>query len=219
MSSVPRQVGLLSSRFRRFTLKQLLLASAALLALAQGASAYQITTSETLPSLASFVTPILSSGLVVMATADVTVGGTTVAKSPFDGVPGYENAPYNFIPGGFSATFTQAKNPSFVTGGDTFSFILGSPDAFNTLSFSNGISIAGGFGTSGAGYEVVTVSGLGSYNAVTFASSQNSLEFATYDVSSVPLPTSLPMFALGLLGLGGMAFARQRRGRRVAVLV
>lgn len=210
-------------------MKYALLASIALPALMGTAHAAVITSaSQTLPSFASIVAPQPSPGSTGFNTANADVtnsSGAVIAKSPFDGVTGYESAPFSYVLGGGSATFTKANNPTFVTGGDSFSFIFGSPDAFNTISFSFGGADRGSvtgasslFTTQGAGYYVTTVSGIGNYDAVTFTSSQNAIEFATYNVSAVPLPASLPMFGFGILGLAGMAVLRQRRVKASAAV-
>lgn len=207
-------------------MKYALLASIALPALMGSAQAAVISsTSQDLPPFSSIIAPSPTAGATGFgtATADVEAGGTLVARSPFENVSGYTNAPFSYVLGGGSATFTAAANPSFVTGGDSFSFIFGSPDSYNTVSFSlGGVAVGSVTGSSplftspGVGYYVTTVSGIGNYDAVTFASSTNSIEFATFNVSSVPLPAGLPMFGGAILVLGGFAMVRRARvGARV----
>ena len=204
-------------------MKYLLLASAAILGLAVPAQAALLstTTTETLPPFSSIIAPTPSASLGwASSTASVISGGTTTALSPFAGVSGYTSAPFSYVLGGAAnfATYTKTDDPSFVTGGDSFSFIFGSPDSYNTISFFKGKSEIGSitgsdaaFGTKGSGYYVTTVSGLGDYDSVEFQSTSNSVEYATFNVSSVPLPASLPMFGGAVLALGLFA-AWKRNG-------
>ncbi|MCW6506786.1 hypothetical protein [Lichenifustis flavocetrariae] len=202
-------------------MKYVFLASAVLAGFISQAQALTITTTQVLPPVGQIIVPTPEPGFVgfSFSTSSVVSGGTITALSPFTGVAGYTSAPFDYVLGNGTATFTKALDPTFVTGGDTFSFIYGSPDSFNTISFSNGMSFTGAdsaFSTKGSGYFVTTVSGLGSYDSVTFASSTNSVEFATYNVSSVPLPASLPMFGGALLALGGLALLKKRSGNGAA---
>lgn len=113
----------------------------------------------------------------------------------------------------FNAAFVNGPPSSgFGTGSGTFTFVWGTPDTYNRLSFYNGATLLDtvtGSGN-GTGSYLATVSGLGSYDRVVFESiGQNAFEFAA--VSPVPLPASLPMFGGAVLALGG--FAMLRRGR------
>ena len=147
-----------------------------------------------------------------------------IARSPFEGVSGYENVAYDAVTGGGSACFGTCgglEEASFreaaVGSGPKYSFIYGSPDTYNTLTlYSNtgvftftGSDLTNPNTPSQMGYEFVTISGVGNVYGAQVASSQNSFEFAA--VSTVPLPASAPMFGAALMALGAVGYSLKRK--------
>jgi hypothetical protein len=61
---------------------------------------------------------------------------------------------------------------------------------------------------------LVTITGLGAFQTVTFSSTGNAFEFA---LASVPEPSTWAMMALGFAGLGYAAFRRNTKGRALAI--
>ncbi len=213
-------------------MKQFLLAGAALAALTNFAHAaivfsgsvgdgLTLTLSDVLPSSTFAPTTPTSSDTLFGVTGDQYPGGPTVAKSPFSDT----TTSYDAVLGGGFATFgatvlpavvkvADASAAGFGSGVNTFSFVWGTPDTYNSLTFdtASGIksfdgSVLGGIANGGGSY-FATVSGLGVYSSTTFASQQNSFEFAA--VSAVPLPASAPMFGAALLALAGFSYAMRR---------
>lgn len=145
---------------------------------------------------------------------------TNSNSSPF----GDTTTLYDVVSANGSASFGGAStgSGSFGAGNGTFSFLWGTPDSFNTLKiFSGSDQLASYSGSQvgagdGTGSYLTTIGNLGSYDRVEFTSGQNAFEFAA--ISPVPLPSGLPMFGLGLLGLSGLAFVRQRRSKANAVV-
>jgi hypothetical protein len=109
---------------------------------------------------------------------------------------------------------------------NVFSFLWGSPDAFNTVTFYSGPAGSHGNGTGtviasftgadlskatlGEGYDLVTfdLSGVGS---IVFSDDgQSAFEFADVDIDPTPLPAALPLFAGGLVMLGLLGRAKKR---------
>jgi hypothetical protein len=117
----------------------------------------------------------------------------------------------SFPSGAGSATYNTA-------GLSTFSFIWGSPDSYNSVTF-NGVGAGGTFSlaqlphaTPDVGFDLVTFA-LSGVSTVTFNNTgQSAFEFA--DVSQVPIPPSLLLIAggLGLLGFFGLRKKRQAGG-------
>ncbi len=117
----------------------------------------------------------------------------------------------SFPTGAGSATYNT-------TGLSTFSFIWGSPDAYNSVTF-NGVGAGGTFSlaqlphaTPDVGFDFVTFA-ISGVSSVTFNNTgQSAFEYA--DVSAVPIPPSLLLFAggLGLLGFFGLRKNRQAGG-------
>jgi hypothetical protein len=65
-----------------------------------------------------------------------------------------------------------------------------------------------------AGNQLVTITGLGAFNTVTFSSTGNAFEFS---LASVPEPSTWAMMALGFAGLGYAAFRRNTKGSALAI--
>ena len=107
---------------------------------------------------------------------------------------------------------------------NVLSFLWGSPDAFNTVTFYTGPAGTHGNGTGsviatftgsdlsailGEGYDIVTfdMAGVGS---VEFSDDgQSAFEYADVDIDPTPLPAALPLFASGLILMG--LFCRPKR--------
>jgi hypothetical protein len=66
-----------------------------------------------------------------------------------------------------------------------------------------------------AGNQLVTITGLGAFNTVTFSSTGNAFEFALG--TPVPEPATWAMMALGFAGLGYAAFRRNTKVRALAI--
>ncbi len=99
--------------------------------------------------------------------------------------------------------------------GTSLSFVYGSPDSYNTISFLNAsgdvfdtFTPAGSPLTAAHSY-FVTLTASGEFSAVEFSSSGNSLEFS--NVSAVPLPAAAPMFGAALLALAGLGCGAKRK--------
>jgi PEP-CTERM motif len=103
----------------------------------------------------------------------------------------------------------------------------GGDDNNNSLAISvDGYTLTGAdlvaLGASGrgdegspAGNQLVTITGLGAFKAVTFSSTGNSFEFALG--TPVPEPSTWAMMGLGFAGLGYAAFRRNTKGRALAI--
>lgn len=217
-------------------MKKLLLGSAALVAFTNFAHAsvvfngsvgngLYLTLSDTLPTSTYAPTTPLAQNTLQGAQGDQFVNGSIIAKSPFAD----NSKSYDAVLGGGTATFGIASDfvalfalptssasftNAFGSGTGTFSFVWGTPDTYNSLSFvtNSGVksfdgSVLGGIANGGGSY-FATVSGLGDYSSTTFASNQNAFEFAA--VSAVPLPASAPMFGAALLALAGFGYSINR---------
>ncbi len=107
--------------------------------------------------------------------------------------------------------------------GTSLSFVYGSPDKYNTISFLNAagdvfdtFTPVGSPLTSAHSY-FVTLTASGEFSAVEFSSSLNSLEFSNVSVSAVPLPAAAPMFGAALLALAGLGYGAKRKSAAAAI--
>lgn len=158
--------------------------------------------------------------VVAMPTADSTTGtvlqGLTVSDpnlyyaSPWAGTANY-GATYTAVGKGATASY------EFDTDLTQISFLWGSVDKFNTVLFlkdgdvvdyltgsnaiSDGAPDASGF------VQITILAAL--FDEVVFQSSGDSFEYANLNVSAVPLPAALPLYAAGVLLLGWVG--RKRR--------
>jgi len=206
----------------------------------------------TLPSSSTNPTPSSTAGTVYAPGALGTVSGSipSVYRSPFENVSvgpiitdggghalaGY-NSPtlqYSSVEGCADCSATYYAGP---LGANTLSFLWGSPDAYNTLTFldKNGNvvgSITGIGATTGPatfnavdglitpqtyGHDLVTFSDTDLFYSVVLSSTTNAFEFADLSMSltSTPLPGALPLFASGL-GVVGL-FLRGRKKKAAAL--
>ena len=171
------------------------------LALAGNVQAATLLSSTTdLPSDV-FSAPTFSTGTLVGVTGSV----SGQYASPF----GDYTSPYNAVQSG-SATY-EFGGPF-----NRLSFVFGSPDDYNNITFlRNGIPVDTFFttGTSldrGSNYFVTLGTGL-RFDAVRFTSGTPALEFSNVSVSAVPLPASAPMFGAALLALAGLGYSAKRK--------
>lgn len=205
-----------------------------------------------LPSSSSNPTPSSTSGTVYAPGALGTVSGSVpgVYRSPFENVSvgpiitdggghalsGYDSSAlaYSSVEGCGSCSASYEAGP---LGANTLSFLWGSPDAYNTLTFldkdGNVIgSITGTGVTTGPasfdaidgliapqtyGHDQVTFTDTGLFYAVVLSSTTNAFEYANLSLSLIntdlqtPLPAALPLFASGLGGLGLLGWRRKRK--------
>lgn len=131
--------------------------------------------------------------------------------SPFAGTT-YDGRAYDAVEAGGTATFSASSFGGSNGAAGIFKFVYGSPDSYNTLTFSLGgqdfLTIQGSDigGTPQSGYYLTQISNIGAYDAVTFGTGNtNAFEFAA--LSNVPLPASAPLFGGALLALGAVGYA------------
>ena len=109
-----------------------------------------------------------------------------------------------------SLTFSEAQS--------SLSFLWGSPDDFNQLSFwLNGVTVATFAGTpvttsgSSAGSALATFTG-GLFDRVDFDSTKNAFEFASIQATIAPVPLPAGVWML-LAAIGGFGFVAHRKQR------
>ena len=140
---------------------------------------------------------------------------TTTPNAPYDVVYGNGGGPSN--PYGIAATFLSTAFGGSNGAAGIFTFVDGSPDSYNVLEFSLGGVVTQRYQgtqifnpTTGGGVHIVTLTGIGAYDSVSFGSiKSNSFEFAA--LTGVPLPAALPMFGGALLAVGAFGAALKRK--------
>jgi hypothetical protein len=165
-------------------------------------------------------------------------GGSSIARSPYiDNTPFYSDSSpstsgpglyYNVISAGGGSSGSATYN---LGGATTFTFLWGSPDTYNVVTFWSGANGGGTqLFTTGASGNTFIGSDLGCYATtcgstsaalVTFtasvAGSIGSVELAdtgaaAFEFGTVtPLPAALPLFATGLGALGLLGWRRKRK--------
>lgn len=185
-----------------------LIAGASMMLAATSASAATSATIDFTPDLAAYA-----------GSSTLIGGGGTINAPTFFGdqndivlSPFSPNANVGYFASG-PALETQPTVSTLSFGGEQqsmFSFLLGSPDSFNTVEFFLGGNSKGTLAAilalsygpeiySGAGAIFVSVSEI-FYDAVTFTSSQQAIEFS--NISSVPVPAGVLLLGSALAGLG-----------------
>ncbi len=150
--------------------------------------------------------------------------GSTSASPPFGGSQTGDETKYASVQGGGMGTFSTL--PGFYL--STFSFYLGSPDVFNTLTFKmldgtsktfNGKYIWGGSppgdGNRNNGYRVYYDFGGAKVTSVVFTSTRDAFEFDGIggNVAAIPEPGT---WALMIMGFGGAGAMLRRRKAALA---
>lgn len=104
----------------------------------------------------------------------------------------------------------------------TLSLVWGSPDAYNFLSFYSGGTQVGTLDGSSIGPAsqsyFVTLTSTSPFDRVDFSSTNIAFELSNVsasNVSTVPLPASLPMFGAALFALCGFAWLKKRGGGNI----
>jgi hypothetical protein len=154
-----------------------------------------------------------------------TTGGSVpnTNLSPFFGTPENGNQ-YTAVLRGGSATYNFA-NPETM-----LQLFWGSPDAFNTITFFNGLNGTGGaiasftgsalvpFGaTLSTGHDLVSfLDNGGTFQSITIASSDFAFEFSNL-AASTPLPAALPLYAAGIGVMGLLGWRRKRKQEAAAL--
>lgn len=205
----------------------------ALFAFSSGANATSVSIfsqdTTTLPTSA-FVTPAVSSssvGYIESTTQSI----VDEQLSPWATTPGNQTTnPFSVLN---SAAATQAS-PAFAiynltAGSNTFSFLWGSPDGYNTVEFFTAL---GGVGTpiatftpgvtpppaTGSGFDFITfLASGGTIGSVELLDNTTAaFEYANVStggtMSDTPLPGALPSFVGGLLLIGMLCWRRKRNG-------
>ena len=191
-----------------------LLAAAGLVAVSGGASAASVVSGpegvvapgQTIVSDFDTVTSTPTGSGFQIFTSSVEGQGASVNGSNYLAVLSGGNAAYNFATALLS-----------------FSFDIGTPDTYNslTLGFTDGTSQV--FGEGGTAFGVTGDSRLNfvaddgrRISSVSFGSSQNSFEIDNIAVTAVPEPAAWALMILGVGAVGGSLRRRQRTAVRFA---
>ena len=189
-------------------MKTLAAAAAASLMLAGAASAATVSFGSGTPSGAANPLATSTTGIVLQNT---TGSIANTKRSPFQGGAAFDdNFVYTAVREFSSATY------DFGMDARSISFIWGSPDTYNSLSFYNDGALVDTYaynGSLGEGVNIDTpfasvITASSAFDSVVFSSSRDAFEFAELSVAAVPVP------AAGLLlvsALGGVAALRRRK--------
>jgi hypothetical protein len=157
------------------------------------------------------------------------------ASSAGTGVAGWDKLAYTSVQANSSATY-NLKATNIV------SFLWGSPDAYNTITFYSGLNGTGYLGSisysalnpptlvgdvtgivplavQGVGHDLMTFTDTGgTIQSIVFSTGSNAMEFADLlpgpnTQLDMPVPAALPLFATGL---GMLGFFGRRRKRKTA---
>ena len=125
------------------------------------------------------------------------------------------------------SSFGSFETLSLFEAANEINLYWGSIDTYNTIEFllnnttvyslgGSSVAAATALLANGAQLDVVanrlvTIAGLPNFDSVIFRSGANSFEFDNVSVNAVPLPTALPLFATGLVGLGLLSRRRRKR--------
>lgn len=132
------------------------------------------------------------------------------SRSPYDATAFEGVAYYHSVSAGAEAIY------SFGTSMNSFAFMWGSPDDYNTLNFYLGGANVGSFtgldvlppGTPGLSFVDVVFSG--QFDEVRFGSGNtDAFEFTNVGATAVPLPAGVVLLGTALAGFGA---ARRRKG-------
>jgi hypothetical protein len=186
------------------------------------------TSNSDLPSPVIDNAPTYFTGTFDHVTAPPTLSSPGVYRSPFEDanttvIPaGYVNTPFYSVRSG-SATY------NFGSAATTLSFLWGSPDPYNSLSFYSGADGTGLLATftgnllagyaahpDGKGHDFVSFLSSTPFLSIVLTSGQPAFEYASLmargpdgEVPTVPVPPALILFASALVGL--TALGRRRR--------
>lgn len=101
------------------------------------------------------------------------------------------------------------------------SFLWGSVDFFNTVVFKKdgdvvdflkGQTVIDAGALSGDKFVQISILAMAAFDEIIFRSSQNAFEYANLNISAVPLPAALPLYAAGILLLGLVGVKRRVKG-------
>jgi len=199
-------------------IRHLLLAATALVAAtAAHANAVSITTTE--PSNFGLVDldPFIGESNFTVAGYGA-FSGDAIVYAAGDQVPGVRSAPGATT--GFIATQpTTSETLSFATPKDAFNLELYTPDLYNGISFSNGVSYSGaqlqaltGFSFDGAGVSFLSFTGMPGFTSVTFTTTGVAEEFNP-GAAAAPEASTWAMLGLGFASMGLVAYRRKRSPR------
>src|SRR6185437_7250892 len=186
----------------------------------------------------SVTTPIANS---VTGNVEQGVSGSVSGerRSPFEDaatqtIPAlYANTPYTSVSSPAAANSTATYN--FSSPVNTLTFLWGSPDSYNTLSFYSGANGTGLLGSltgdspiliQTLGHDLVTLQLDGGldFSSVVFSSTQAAFEFAGLSATETgngpgetPLPATLPLFASGLGVMGLLGWRKKKRKNSAAI--
>lgn len=190
----------------------------ALCAFAQGAQASTVTISSqdttVLPSAAFVTAPNSFTGPFVLST---TGSIANVQRSPWGDSD--TTHPYSVL----SAGGTAASSATYNLGSTGFSFLWGSPDSYNVVTFyslaNGGGSVLGTFtgtnlvppASAGAGFDFISFNvDTGTIGSVVLADTgQAAFEYA--NVGTTPLPSTWLMLLSGFAGFGFLAYRGTRK--------
>jgi len=91
------------------------------------------------------------------------------------------------------------------------SFLWGSVDFYNSIIFKNagsvvdelsGQAVIDAGAITGEEFVQITILAMAAFDEIVFQSTQHAFEFSNLNVSAIPLPAALPLFAAGILLFG-----------------
>ena len=148
---------------------------------------------------------------------DATSGsyGVSSGNSPNQASSPFTNTSLQYTVLSFGSAGPGSATYDTTTAPVQFSFLWGSPDSFNTVSFLDGTTVVGSYtGTTigdpftAQGYDAITFSIAGITSVVFSNSGQAAFEYA--DVVPAPLPPTVYMLGGGLVLLGFFAWRKKR---------